>query len=233
MDLLNDLAPLIPVAGGVVGGVFGGPAGAAVGAGLGSSFMNYQSQQQTNQQNINLSREQMEFQQRETDKARVFEENMANTAHQRQIKDLMAAGLNPNLAATGGAPVPSVAAPSGSAATLKAPEIILPDLMSFGISLKQLEQTDQRLAIDKANSAANIAKTMSDTDLNKAKKILLQKGMLRAELEGQTSEVLTNIIKFLKKSARQQPKLNNNGKYKTNTDRFMDSGFFDTPPSMP
>lgn len=171
---------------------------------FGSSIMNYESQRQTNAANREIAREQMDFQR-----------EMSNTAHQREVSDLQKAGLNPILSTGNGA-----STPSGAAAQMQAPQISMPDIMAYGISLKQLEQTDQKLAIDRQKSAADISKKMSEEDLNKMKKILAQKGMIRAELEGEASSVLSNMIQWIKKSVRepdlksQQRGIENYEKYK-------------------
>lgn len=71
-----------------------------------------------------------------------FQERMANTSHQRQMADLKAAGLNPILAATGGAPSPGGA--MGSAATASGPAAqaidTLGPALSTAMGVAQLKQ---------------------------------------------------------------------------------------------
>lgn len=74
------------------GALLGGPVGALAGASIASVF----GQKEANQTNREIAREQMDFQER-----------MSSTAHQREVKDLRAAGLNPLISSNAGASTPA------------------------------------------------------------------------------------------------------------------------------
>jgi len=84
-------------------------AGGALGAGASAygTYMGYKGQKETNAMNMQLAQQQMDFQER-----------MSSTAHQREIKDLRLAGLNPVLSVMGGK---GASTPAGAMAQVKNP----------------------------------------------------------------------------------------------------------------
>ncbi|WP_445779305.1 hypothetical protein [Shewanella sp.] len=103
------------ILGGVVGGAF-----------------NYAGQKRANETNLQIAQDQMSFQER-----------MSNTAYQRSMEDMKKAGLNPILAAGGGA-----SSPGGASATMQNE---LSGAVSSALSYKAM--------------SASVAKTAAETKL--------------------------------------------------------------------
>lgn len=178
-------------------------AGALVGAG--ASILSGQQQNKWNRDAANTSME--------------WQEHMSNTAHQREVKDLKAAGLNPILSAGGS----GASTGSGAMPSMVGPAIDLPGIMqAFSVAQqdKQLDQNQQKIAQDQQRvdneskrvnnetmaTAATISQSISQTKLNEIKKLMEQEN-IKAKKAGSMSNFLGTEVYDRLKNPITMPKM--------------------------
>lgn len=162
---------------------------AAVGSGLVSGISSIFGAKKQNQQNLQIAREQMAFQER-----------MSNTAHQREAEDLRKAGLNPILSANGGA-----STPSGASANMVNPyagleKHITPEVI-LGIQQARanIDKTQAETMVAK-NSALNLVEQNKNLGVQnqlmqrQAEKMLVDMGMTKVQARRVIAE--TNDLKY-------------------------------------
>lgn len=135
------------------GFLIGGPSGAAIGGSIGASLDSSSAQREANKTNRAISESQMKFQER-----------MSNSAHQRQVADMRAAGLNPMLAAGMG----GSSSPSGAAATMQSEDPQMQQVVSTALETKRLAQDLANAKATEKQIKQQTKKTQTETTLLKA-----------------------------------------------------------------
>jgi hypothetical protein len=184
METFMDVSVVLAFAP-LVGAALIGAAGSIAGGLIGKS-----GQSSANQANYEIAKEQMEFQER-----------MSNTAHQREVDDLRAAGLNPILSAGGS----GASSPSGAAIAMQNPNADLArgvekasnSAVTYVQNKAALDLLDKQ--IDKTSAeAANTAL------LNLIQKGEVKKGPLaeRINAEASTAKSVARMQKMAEEGAK-------------------------------
>lgn len=121
-----------------------------------------------------------------------YQTNMSNTAHQREMADLKAAGLNPLLTATGGA---GASTSQGAMATME--NVLSPGITSAidaSRLKKEIDAVDSQISLQQTQKLATEAQALKDT--TSAKNTAAQTSLLETQMPMYQSEAKAKKKQF-------------------------------------
>ncbi|AXL15550.1 DNA pilot protein [Microviridae sp.] len=156
----------------------------------------------------------------EAQKQRDWATEMSNTAHQREMEDLKAAGLNPALTATGGqgASTPSGASAGSPTANVQPTEGLL-SRMNSALAFKGQLASIKNMEAKTATQNASTLKVMEETGFFKA-------NTARSVAQTKTEKSRAKISEASESKAKRQDEIYSNPKLGRSA-AFMDSGLGD------